>query len=100
MVDPTIIDVLKLISGIGWTIAYLVLIRKGFSEKTYGMPMFALFFNISWKFIFSFIMPFIHGINSSLQLAINIIWFICDVLILCTYFLYGKKYFPKSIDGK
>ncbi len=100
MVDPTIDMGLKVICGVCWTIAYLAMIRKGFAEKTYGMPAIAIFFNISWEFIFAFIMPFVYGVDMGVQLPINIIWFLCDGLILFTYFLYGRKYFPKGIDRK
>jgi hypothetical protein len=100
MIDPNLDTGLKVVCGVCWTIAYLVMIRKGFAEKTYCMPAIAMFFNISWEFIFAFIMPFVYGIDIGVQLPINIIWFLCDALILGTYILYGRKYFPKSIDGK
>lgn len=100
MIDPALEIGIMVIWGICWTIAYIAMIRKGFSDKTYGMPAFALFFNISWEFIFSFVMPFIQPIESSVQLAISIIWFLLDVTILYTYLLYGRKYFPKSVDKK
>ena len=100
MTDPVIDYGLMLLWGICWSIAYLAMIRTGFREKTYCMPAFALFFNISWEFIFAFIMPILHPIDSTLELVINIIWFSFDALIFGTYLLYGRKYFPKGIDKK
>jgi hypothetical protein len=35
------------ISGLAWTVVYLFLIRAGFKDKTYGMPLFALALNIA-----------------------------------------------------
>lgn len=100
MVDPVIDYGLMLLWGICWSIAYIAMISRGFREKTYSMPAFALFFNISWEFIFAFIMPFLHPIDSTMELLINIIWFSFDALIFGTYLLYGRKYFPKGIDKK
>ena len=88
--------ILTLISGISWTIVYLAIIYRGFKDKTYGMPFFALALNLSWEFIFSFL----FGGPLSLQLVINVIWFFFDLVILYTYFRYGRKEFPKSVDQK
>ena len=100
MVDAAIDYGIMLLWGVCWSIAYLAMIHRGFREKTYCMPAFALFFNISWEFIFAFVMPLLHPIDSTLELLINIIWVSFDALIFCTYLLYGRKYFPKNIDQK
>jgi len=78
-------------SGICWTIVYLLIIKRGFQDKTYGMPIAALGANISWEFIFSFIHP--HPIP---QVYINITWFLFDVIILYQVFRFGKKSFTDS----
>jgi hypothetical protein len=87
--------ILTLISGGCWTIVYLDLINRGFKDKTYGMPFFALTFNVCWEFIFTFLIvtegvPFI-------QQVINGVWFAFDVVIVYTYFRYGRKDFPKTV---
>ncbi len=48
---------LMLGSGIFWTITYILIIQRGLRDHTYGMPLVALCANISWEFIFSFILP-------------------------------------------
>jgi len=88
--------ILTLISGISWTLVYLAIIYRGFKDRTYGMPFFALALNISWEFIYSFL----FGGPLSLQLVINIAWFCFDVVILSTYFRYGRKEFPKAVDPR
>ena len=93
--DP-LFYVLTLISGVSWTIVYLAAIYRGFKDRTYAMPFFALALNLSWEFLFSF--PF--GGGWSLQKVINVTWFFFDVVILYTYFRYGRKEFPASIDQK
>jgi hypothetical protein len=92
----TLFDILTLTSGISWTIVYLAIIYRGFKDKTYGMPFFALALNIAWEFIFSFL----FGGELSLQLVINILWFFFDVVILYTYFRYGRQEFPEAVDPK
>ncbi len=44
---------LTIISGLCWTLVYLLIIYRSIKDKTYGMPFWALAFNISWEFIFS-----------------------------------------------
>ncbi len=43
--------------GLFWIITYILIIKRGFQDKKYGMPMVALCANISWEFIFTFIYP-------------------------------------------
>jgi hypothetical protein len=92
----TLFDILTVTSGISWTIVYLAIIYRGFKDKTCGMPFFALALNLTWEFIYSFLL----GGELSLQLVINIIWFFFDVVILYTYFRYGRKEFPNTVDPR
>ena len=60
--------------------------HKGFKDKTYGMPLIALCANISWEFIFSFILP-----HSPPQLFVNYLWFGLDYVIVFQFFRYHKN---------
>ncbi len=94
-IGKTVSTVLILISGISWTIVYVLIIIHSFRDKTYGMPFWALAFNFGWELIFSFVLvPAALG----LQGIINRIWLAFDVLILIAYFLYGKKEWPSNIS--
>ncbi len=95
--QPEIATLLTLISGISWTLAYLILIRRGFADKTYGMPLFALSLNLSWEFLFAFVF---RASDVTVQGVVNIIWCLFDVVIVYTYFRYGRKEFAKTADGK
>ncbi len=95
--QPEIVTLLTLISGISWTLAYLILIRRGFADKTYGMPLFALSFNLSWEFLFAFVF---RASDITVQGVVNIIWCLFDVVIVYTYFRYGRKEFAKTTDVK
>ena len=90
--SPTLVMLLTTISGISWSIAYLALINRGFKDKTYGMPLFALAFNIAWEFMYGFLIDS----GFSLQKVVNIVWCLLDAVIIYTYFTYGRKDFPKD----
>lgn len=85
---------LTLVSGICWSIVYIELIRKGFKDKTYGMPLFALGLNFAWELIYS--VDAIATMGLSAQGIVNVIWAMLDALIVCTYFKYGREQFPKN----
>lgn len=78
------------VGGIFWTIAYLLIIRQGFKDKTYGMPLAALCANISWEAIFAFI-----HLHRPPQLYINYGWFALDLVIVFQFLKFGMKEFSK-----
>ena len=77
-----------MIGGLFWSATYILIIRRGFKDKTFGMPMAALCANISWEAIFAFVTP--HGAP---QLYVNYIWFGLDAIIVMQFLKYGKKEF-------
>jgi hypothetical protein len=81
-------DAIMVGSGALWTLAYLLIIRQGFLDRTYGMPLAALCANLSWELIFAFVYP--HDLP---QRAVNVVWFSFDVVILVQLLLYGPREF-------
>ena len=81
-------DAILVGSGLLWTLAYLLIIRQGFLDRTYGMPAAALCANLSWEFLFSFVYP--HDLP---QRAVNVIWLSFDLVILFQLLLYGSREF-------
>jgi len=79
-----------IVGGLFWSATYLLMIRRGFKDKTFGMPFAALCANISWEAIFAFVTP-----HSSPQIYINYVWFLLDVVIVYHLLKYGKKEFPQ-----
>ncbi len=75
-----------LISGFFWSLTYILIIIRGFQDKTYGMPFVALCANISWEFIFSFVFP-----HPKPQLYVNYIWFILDCIIFWQFLKYWRS---------
>lgn len=80
---------LTLLSGLSWMLVYEECIRVGIKEKTYCMPLFALGLNLAWESIHSFL-GFANA-DFSAQAIVNAIWCLFDVVILYTYFKYGKE---------
>ena len=96
---------LTLLSGIGWIIVYEECIRLGFKHKSYAMPFFALALNVAWEAIYTYSDIFLnaHGELTGMTLVqtiANAFWVCLDVVILITYFKFGKKYWNKNIDEK
>ena len=81
-------DAIMVGSGVLWTLAYLLMIRRGFLDRTYGMPLVALCANLSWEFIFAFVYP--HDLP---QRAVDLVWFTLDLVILLQVLIYGPREF-------
>lgn len=80
----TVFDQMMIGSGICWTLTYLLIIRRGIMDMSYGMPAAALFANLAWETIYSFIIP-----HTQPQLIVDRIWFAFDVVILLQYLRFG-----------
>jgi hypothetical protein len=83
---------LTIISGLGWAVAYALIIWRGFREKTYGMPLAALGVNLSWELVFSL---WIRPPNTDewvwLWIGINVVWLVLDIIILMQVLRYGPN---------
>ena len=95
VIPPMLSLSLKIGSGLFWTLTYILIIRKGFKDRTWGMPVVALCANLSWEAIFSFIHP-----HDSVQLYVNWFWFGFDVIILYQLLKFGDNVFYGITDRK
>ena len=85
---------LTIVSGLAWTIVYIEAIRLGFKYNTYAMPVAALALNIGWETIYG-----VHGLTQTIsaQSIINLLWAAADVVIVYTFFRFGRAELPKFI---
>jgi len=83
------VTALALASGLFWTLTYVLVIRQGLADRTYGMPLVALCANLAWEFIFSVVRPH-HGV----QHGVDIAWLCLDLGIAYTALRYGPRDFP------
>ncbi|MYW42106.1 hypothetical protein [Streptomyces sp. SID161] len=76
-------------TGVFWTVVYVLLIRTGLREHTFGMPVVAFATNISWEFTFAFVRP-----PSGVMHVVNIVWFCFDLAVGYTVVRHGRSEFP------
>ena len=86
---------LTLLSGVAWTVVYVVAIRIGFQQKTYAIPAAALALNIAWESIYA-----TRGLATdlSVQTFVNVAWAAADVLIIYTFLRYGRNELPGFVS--
>jgi hypothetical protein len=89
---------LKLLSGICWSIVYIESIRKGFKDKTYAMPLFALGLNIAWEGLYTWVD--LSQTTIEIQAWVNLVWFLLDIVIVYTFYKFGKDDFSKYTGKK
>ena len=85
------------ISAIAWSTVYISCIRIGFQQKTYCIPLWALSLNFTWEVCHGFYD--LHELGPQLQVIINAIWAWFDIVILYTYFKFGRRHFPKNLKS-
>jgi hypothetical protein len=85
---------LTIASGLAWTIVYIEAIRLGFRYKTYAMPVAALGLNVAWETVYG-----VHGLTGTIdaQSIINVLWAVADVVIVFTFFRFGRAELPGSV---
>ncbi len=83
--------VLTVLSGVAWTVVYVDAIRIGLRARTYAVPVAALALNFAWEAIYS-----AHGVTTDLsaQAVINVVWAAADVVIVSTFFRFGRRELP------
>jgi len=94
-VSPETRIAFQIASGICWTLTYILIIRRGFLDKTYGMPLAALCANISWEFIFAFLL-----LVPSPQNYVNVVWFGFDAVIVFQFLRYGRSGFKGILPDR
>jgi hypothetical protein len=88
-VDSWALVVAALIMTVGWSVAYVGIVKRAFQDRTFGMPLSAMYANFAWEIIFSFIYPDERRI---IRIG-NIIWCFVDVVIVVSAFRFGRQDF-------
>lgn len=81
-----------IVSGIFWSLCYVLLIRRAALDQAHAMPLAPLCLNLAWEFIFGFVHPQAAPMN-----YVSMVWCGIDVIILWQYVRYGRAEFPKSL---
>jgi hypothetical protein len=72
--------------GIFWLIAYVLMIRKGFQDSTYGIPLLAIMLNFTWEIIYTTI----HAPTDPGEEKMRLIWLAFDLPNVWLLIRYGK----------
>ena len=77
-------DAFSALSGILWSVSYILMIRRSYREKTYSMPLYSLCLNISWETVFGFVYG--PGLVNQIIFAQ---WMIVDVFLVHATIKFG-----------
>lgn len=72
--------------GLFWGIAYVLILRRGYRDRTFAMPVVACCLNISWEAVVSWVFPF-----PGATVLVGVLWFLLDVGIFAQIVLYGRR---------
>jgi len=75
-----------IIGSLLWVLAYILMIRKGFQDHTYGLPLLAILLNFAWEFIYVFIYP----PDNRIVLWLRIAWLVVDIFNVWLLVRYGQ----------
>ena len=82
--------------AIAWIVAYAGIIWRGFADDTFGMPVTALAANLSWEFVYGFVIdPFGDYIHN-----FSIVWFLVDLVIAWQAWKHGRRDFASPFVRK
>ncbi|EKG10435.1 hypothetical protein MPH_12534 [Macrophomina phaseolina MS6] len=48
-------DIFTAVSGVLWSVSYILMTIQGYKDKSYAMPIYCLCLNITWEFVFGFV---------------------------------------------
>ena len=84
---PAWLGIVNVIGDLLWLAAYILIIRKGFKDRTYGIPMLCIALNFTWEFIYAVDFPIPITFIAILRWA----WLIADCVIVYQLFRYGRE---------
>jgi hypothetical protein len=93
-----------------WAIAYVLIIRQCFRQRTYGLPLVAIVLNFTWELLYSLVLPprCDDGTVDMVKVAMILAWVALDAFIVWQLFRYGRaeqmyeeirRYFPVVLAG-
>jgi hypothetical protein len=84
----SIAELLVIILGEGlWIITYILIIRKAFRDRTYGLPITAITLNFTWEILYALICRHSCWVVRLLRYS----WVILDSVIVWQLFRFGRK---------
>lgn len=81
---------LDIISGICWSLVYIIAIVMGMKRKTWCIPKLAICQNFAWELIIV-LTQVLANAQWRLGYAIQILWLVLDIGVLYTLFCYDRE---------
>ena len=78
-------DAFTALSGILWSVSYILMANRGFKDQSYSMPIFCLCLNVAWETVFGFVYG--PGLLNQIVFAQ---WMIADAFLVYTTVKHGK----------
>ncbi|HJW84331.1 MAG TPA: hypothetical protein VJ754_08495 [Anaerolineae bacterium] len=91
--DP-LLTVLFSIFDLLWIAAFVLIIRRGFKDNTFGMPVIAAIVNLTWDAVVSFVYP-----APAPQVYFEVLFAAFDMVILYQVFKHWRREFPSLAAG-
>ncbi|WP_329378389.1 hypothetical protein OG625_09805 [Streptomyces sp. NBC_01351] len=85
-----------MLCALGWLVAYVAIVYRGFADQTYGVPLAAFFANLTWEFAYGFLLDPLGDYFHTASIA----GFLVDVVIAWQVWKYGAAQFPDSALGR
>jgi len=86
--SPEILKLFDFLTWGGWGAGGLLIIRRGFKDKSFGMPLMAVSLDMCWQFYYTFI-----AYSPPQFFALSAFAFYINCGILTTCYLYGQNDF-------
>lgn len=75
-----------------WAVAYVLIIRQCFRQRSYGLPLAAIAMNFTWELQYSLLQPprCDNGSVDVVKVAMILAWVVLDAVIVWQLFRYGR----------
>lgn len=110
LLDNGLLLNLTVLGDLFWAIAYVLIIRQCFRQRTYGLPLVAIVMNFTWEVQYSLVQPprCDDGSVDVVKVVMILAWVALDLVIVWQLFRYGRaeqaigeirRYFPFIVAG-
>lgn len=91
-ISERLLDISQLVALLCWTAVYILMVKRGVQDRSFGMPLAALAIDISWECYFTFF----TGAPWSQRIP-AMPWFVLNLGVLYTAYRYGREDFDWPI---
>jgi hypothetical protein len=91
--DNSALTNLVMLGDLLWAVAYILIIRQCFRQRTYGLPLVAIAMNFTWELQYSLVLPprCDDGSVDIVKAGMILAWVALDAVIVWQLFRYGRS---------